>query len=117
MFKKIYSILVITFLAINTNSEAQIVINEYSCANVTNYADNFSKYEDWFELFNTGTSPVNIGGYYLSDKLNQPTKWMIPSGTTLNANARIIFMHPENIDRHLHIPLRICNQDPSDTNI
>ena len=72
MFKKIYSILVITFLAINTNSEAQIVINEYSCANVTNYADNFSKYEDWFELFNTGTSPVNIGGYYLSDKLNQP---------------------------------------------
>ena len=91
MFKKIYSILVITFLAINTNSEAQIVINEYSCANVTNYADNFSKYEDWFELFNTGTSPVNIGGYYLSDKLNQPTKWMIPTGTTLNANARIIF--------------------------
>lgn len=91
MFKKIYSILLIAFLAINTNSEAQIVINEYSCANVTNYADNFSKYEDWFELFNSGTSPVNIGGYYLSDKLNQPTKWMIPTGTTLNANARMVF--------------------------
>lgn len=91
MIKNIYSALTIAFLFICINSQAQIVINEYSCANVSNYVDAFSKYEDWIEIYNAGTSSVNISGYYLSDRLNQPTKWTIPSGTIMNANSRMVF--------------------------
>lgn len=91
MIKNIYSALTIAFLFICINSQAQIVINEYSCGNVSNYVDAFSKYEDWIEIYNAGTSSVNISGYYLSDRLNQPTKWTIPSGTIMNVNSRMVF--------------------------
>lgn len=91
MFKINYPANAVLFLLFSINSFAQVVINEYSCANTSTYADNFSKYEDWIEIYNSGAGPVNIGGYYLSDRLNQPTKWMIPAGTSLNAGGRMIF--------------------------
>ena len=91
MYKINYSILLFSLLLISLNLHGQIVINEYSCGNVSNYPDNFSKYEDWIEIYNSSGSPVNIGGYYLSDRLNQPTKWMIPIGTSIGGNARMIF--------------------------
>ena len=33
--------------------DAQILINEYSAANYSDFQDNFNEYEDWFEIFNT----------------------------------------------------------------
>lgn len=66
-------------------AEAQIVINEYMCSNKSFNADNFGNYEDWIELYNSGAAAVNIGGYYLSDNAANPTKYMIPAGTTINA--------------------------------
>ena len=58
---------------------AQTVINEYSAANFTNYTDNYGDFEDWFELYNTGNSSQNLGGYYLSDKSTNLTKYKIPN--------------------------------------
>jgi hypothetical protein len=86
-----YSTILFSLLLLSLNLQAQIVINEYSCANVSHNADSFSKYEDWIEIYNSGAGPVNISGYYLSDRLNQPTKWMIPAGTIINGNDRLIF--------------------------
>ena len=44
---------------------------------------------DFFELFNAGTLPVDIGGNYLTDNISQRTKFLIPSltfiGTTGNS--------------------------------
>src|SRR6185369_11487573 len=38
-------------------------------------------FEDWFELFNPNNDAVDLGGYYLTDDLLQPTKWTIPTNT------------------------------------
>lgn len=62
-------------------ANAQLKINEYSCANTTSVPDNFGNYEDWFELYNPGASAVNLAGMYLSDDAGNPTKWAIPSGS------------------------------------
>ncbi|MFN8166583.1 MAG: CotH kinase family protein [Bacteroidia bacterium] len=91
MYQYRYFLLAGLFFLLLKSANAQIVINEYSCANMSLTADNYSKYEDWIELYNAGSSSVNIGGYYLSDRINQPTKWQIPAGTTLAANATILF--------------------------
>jgi hypothetical protein len=32
---------------------------------------------DWIELYNAGTSAVNLNGYYLTDNLKTPNKWKI----------------------------------------
>lgn len=38
---------------------------------------------DWVELHNTSTMPIDLGGWYLSDKPNQPLLYRIPDGVTI----------------------------------
>jgi hypothetical protein len=47
--------------------------------------------QDWIELFNPSTSPVDIGGWFLSDDANAPAKFRIPSGTTIAAGGYATF--------------------------
>jgi gliding motility-associated-like protein len=70
---------------------AQTVINEYSAANFTNYTDNYGDFEDWFELYNTDNSSQNLGGYYLSDKSSNLTKYKIPNNVQIESNAQLRF--------------------------
>lgn len=69
---------------------AQVLINEYSCSNWKLTTDNYDSYEDWIELYNISTTPVNIGNYCLSDKVSQPTKWRFPANTIINGNSRLL---------------------------
>lgn len=78
-------------LAFTVSVNGQVVINEYSAANKSQYADATGEYEDWIELYNTSGSSVNIGGWHLTDNRQDPLKWTIPAGVTLAANARRIF--------------------------
>jgi len=81
------SILFLFFSLVTFRSEADIVINEYSCSNLSQVTDDYGEYGDWIELYNTGGSSVNIGGYYLSDNPTNPTMWQIPAGVTITANG------------------------------
>jgi len=58
--------------------KAQVLINEIQTANATTLQDEDGDYGDWFELFNAGTEVVNLDGYSLSDKLDNPGKWPCP---------------------------------------
>lgn len=55
-----------------------VVLNELQSSNFLDTTDYTGAHEDWFEIYNTGDHPVDIGGYYLTDRLNQPTKYQIP---------------------------------------
>jgi len=46
---------------------------------------------DWIELFNQGSQPVDIGGWYLSDDEKTPRKFQIPDGTILEGGAFAVF--------------------------
>jgi hypothetical protein len=63
--------------------EGDIVINEYSASNLATISDNYSEYEDWIELYNPSEFWVDISGYYLSDRVNNPTKWQFPQGVIM----------------------------------
>jgi hypothetical protein len=71
------------FLAIfaTLSLKAQIVINEYSCSNVNGITDAYGEREDWVELYNTTAAPIDLTGFYLSDKATNLMKWQIPSGS------------------------------------
>ena len=90
LYKKLSSVfLSLTFVLFIVPASSQVVINEYSCANVSQTPDNFGQYNDWVELYNAGASAVNIGGYYMSDNVNNPTKWAFPAGTNIPAGGFI----------------------------
>ncbi len=79
------------FLVIYNASHAQLVINEYSCANRNTITDNFGEYEDWIELYNSSGAAMDISGYFLSDDAANPTKWQLPAATNINANGFVLF--------------------------
>lgn len=76
--------------------KSQVVINEYSCSNVTGPTDAFGSREDWVELFNTTAAPIDLTGYYLTDNNNNLTKWMIPSGTIPANGFLMVFCSGRN---------------------
>jgi hypothetical protein len=84
------SLLASLLLLASSDISAQIIINEFSAANRTVLIDNFGRAEDWIELHNLGSAPVNLGGYHLSDKLNNPTKWAIPAGVVIGPGEYLI---------------------------
>ncbi len=86
MYYKIYkSLLSLLALTLVLSTSAQVVINEYSASNLSGFIDNHNKYEDWIELYNAGSSSANISGFGLSDKIDNPFKWVFPEGTSINA--------------------------------
>jgi gliding motility-associated-like protein len=87
--KRIFTLLFITFNYISFNLKAQVLINEYSCSNINTIADSFGEYEDWIELYNAGSSAVNLQGYYLSDNQNKPDKWVFPN-VSINPGGRLM---------------------------
>ena len=62
-------------------AKAQLVINEYSCGNINTVTDNYGKREDWIELYNTSGNTIDLTGFCMSDKKNNPTKWHFTTGT------------------------------------
>jgi gliding motility-associated-like protein len=78
-------------------ADAQVMINEFSCSNVSTVTDNFGDTPDWVEIYNAGSSSVNLDGYYLSDKISNPTKWEIPAGVSIPAGGfKIIWCSGRN---------------------
>ena len=57
-----------------------IFINEWMADNVATLADPADNdFEDWFELYNPGTNNVDLGGYYLTDALNNKFQFAVPN--------------------------------------
>ncbi|RKZ92433.1 MAG: hypothetical protein DRQ40_08745, partial [Gammaproteobacteria bacterium] len=59
-----------------------LFINEFMADNDSVIQDNVGDYHDWIEVYNAGSSAVDLGGMYLTDTLAEPSKWMIPYGIT-----------------------------------
>ncbi len=83
-------LLVIAMNGFITGVSSQVMINEFSCSNINTIYDNFGDTPDWIELYNAGSSTVSLTGYYLSDKISNPTKWQIPAGVSITANGYLI---------------------------
>ena len=91
MLKRILVLSGIILLFSTMKLSGQVVINEFSCSNVSAFPDDYGAYEDWIELYNPTAAAINIGGFFLSDNLTNPTKWQIPAGTTIAPNGFALF--------------------------
>jgi hypothetical protein len=66
-------------LSLEGEADTPVCINEVMASNSSILADPQGRFEDWIELHNTSKSPINVGGLYLTDDANEPTKWQIPA--------------------------------------
>jgi hypothetical protein len=73
------------------SNHTPIIINEVLSANAnTNYDPDFKEFSDWIELYNDSNETIDISGYYLSDKEDNPTKWQIPADTSIEAHSYLL---------------------------
>jgi len=71
-------------------AEGDVVINEFMTSNTSTIQDEAGDYDDWIELYNPKSTPVDVGGYYLTDNLSSPTRWQIPDETVIPAHGHIL---------------------------
>jgi hypothetical protein len=74
--------LLILILFISKAVSGQVYINEFMASNAGVIVDpDLKQSADWIELYNDGTSSVNLNGYFLTDNLKKTNKWKIGNVT------------------------------------
>ncbi|MFZ7115671.1 MAG: CotH kinase family protein [Bacteroidota bacterium] len=72
------TIFFLVLISISFFSNGQVVINEIQSSNTKTIADENFQYDDWIEIYNAGSSTVNLSGYGLSDDSLKPYKFRFP---------------------------------------
>src|SRR5258708_39930765 len=77
-------------------SHAEPVIREFMASNDSTLADEDGAFSDWIEIFNPDSSPVNLGGWYLTDSAKKKSKWAIPAVTLASNGFLVVFASGKN---------------------
>jgi hypothetical protein len=67
-----------------------LLLNEVQPNNVSGIADRFGEHEPWVELYNGGTTAIDLSGFYLTDAFANLTKWAFPAGATIGAGQSLL---------------------------
>jgi len=92
-----------TNLAATLGSVSLLKVNEWMAAPASG--------DDWFEIYNPNSQPVAIGGCFLTDRLDQPTKHRIDAlsflGTLTNAWQKFIADDPATYNGSDHVAFKL----------
>ncbi len=78
-----------------------LVINEFMADNESTVQDPDGGvgYPDWIELYNPGSTTVDLGGMYLTDNLSAPDQWRIPDGISVASGGYLLFWADDDEDQ------------------
>ena len=76
-----------------------LVINELMASNAGQVMSPATNFDSWIELYNPGTTAINLNGMYLSDDPEHLQKWRIPStlGSVMPQGYKVIWMGSDDI--------------------
>jgi hypothetical protein len=89
-----------------------LFLNEVMAANSATLKDPQGQYDDWIELYNPSSAPIDAGGLYLTDDPEAPAKWQIPTGnksiTTIPAwGFLLVWADGDTKDSGLHTSFKL----------
>lgn len=92
--------------------QTALFINEFMAANDTFIADEFGEFDDWIEIFNGGSAPVDFGGWYITDDSTNIQNWQIadtsPELTTIPPGGFLLLWADEQPEQGvLHVGIKI----------
>jgi hypothetical protein len=103
-----FNVLIPTFNAPNTNSvQPGLVINEYQSSNESTVQDQWGGFDDWIELYNASNTPINLGGYFLSDRIGEPTQFVFPDTVIMPNEYLIVWCDQGLFEPGLHTFFRL----------
>lgn len=77
------ALIAVACLNIQAQRTRSLRINEILVVNETNFLDDYGVHNSWIEIFNSSFASVNLGGCFLTNDENNPTKYPIPKGDVL----------------------------------
>ena len=86
-----------------------LVINEFMADNESIIADEAGDYEDWIELYYNIPYSMNLDGYFLTDNLNNPSKWMFPDVEISGEGYVLIWADEDQEEGYLHTNFKLSN--------
>ena len=84
-----------------------IVINECMPNNSNTASDQDGEFNDWVELYNISNTPINLEGYFLSDRRSQPTKFKFPNVIVQSEDYLIIWVDTDSTQAGLHTNFKL----------
>lgn len=104
-YKALASLFFALFL-FSQSVSAQLFINEWMASNDDIIADNFGEYDDWIEIYNAGSTDIDLADYYITDDPLEPTMWQIPTSnstlTTVPAGGFLLLWADNDTDQGEH---------------
>jgi gliding motility-associated-like protein len=92
--------------SIKAQSTVPLVLNEYCVSNVPAIApsptpipavDEVGEAQDFVELYNNHTAPINLSNFYLSNDKNNLKKWKFPASVMQPGDYKVIWLSGKNI--------------------
>ena len=77
--------------------DASIVISELVADNDGSLLDQHGARSDWIELFNSGPSLLSLAGLYLTDNLEELTKWQFPDIDIVAGGYLVVFASGDDL--------------------
>ncbi len=74
-----------------------LVINEFMASNSTTQPDQNGEFDDWIELYNNGSSTIDLSNYYLSDDAADMLLWQFPVGATIAAGDYFVLWADDDL--------------------
>ena len=90
----------------NGEQKGQLRINELMQSNIDCIMDDLNDFPDsWVELYNSGTTPVNLGRYKLGLKEDASTAWQLPS--QIVEAGQFVVVYCDKVGNKLHTDFRL----------
>jgi len=90
-----------------------LIINEFMCSNdnIPVPGDN-GDFPDWIEIYNTGDTPIDMGGWYVTDDLEDMIKYQLPTDdaelTTVPAKGHLV-LYCDGTEEGLHTNFKLSS--------
>lgn len=102
---------------LNTDPLPQLFINEFMAFNTACCPDQdggMAEFDDWIEIYNAGSTAIDVGGMYLSDNKTNPFGSKIPAdnptATTIPAGGYLVLWADNSTDQGpLHLNFGLSN--------
>jgi len=94
----------------------ELQISEVMAVNVATIADEEGDYEDWIEIFSPESYSINLEGYGLSDREEEPYRWQFPPVTIAPGERLVVFasgkdrFDPESGTLHTNFKLKASGE-------
>ena len=84
-----------------------LMINEFMAINDTTIVDEHGDHDDWIELLNIQDYPISLGGKYLTDDYEIPTRWAFPDTSIGAGEYLLIWTDNEPTEGPLHTTFKL----------